>query len=135
MEVHHLGAMVAMSGASRRHERIVINLSGMLYNALRGKPSEPNGGNLRVRVRQTNYLYPDVTVNCGEPEMLDDTYLDTILNPAVIFRDYFLNLPSTGIFGIKWRLYPADRLATQHYVIIHPKIPARVEVHTRAIRD
>jgi len=122
------GEMVAMSGATRLHERLLANLAGMLYVALRGKPCEPHGGNLRVRVRQTNYLYPDFTVICGEPEMLDDTYLDTILNPTVIFEILSQTTEHRDI-GIKWRLYQQIE-SLKHYVIIYQDT-ARVEVHSR----
>ena len=125
---YYAGEIVAMSGASFRHERIVVNLAATVHRILRGKPCQPNGGNLRVRVRRTNFVYPDLTVVCGEPRFADSEHLDTILNPTVIFE---ILSPSTEANdrGIKWRLYQQIE-SLEHYVLIHQD-SARVEVHTR----
>jgi len=122
------GEMVAMSGASVRHETIVVNLTSLLHNALRGKPCKPYGGSLRVRVRSTSYLYPDLTVVCGEPQLLDDSFNDTLLNPTVVFEILSESTESKDR-GIKWRLYQQIE-SLKHYVIIDQKT-ARVEIHTR----
>lgn len=91
------GEMVAMSGASHRHEYIASQLAGLLYNALKGKGCHPlSTSNMRVRVRQSDYIYPDALVVCGEPEFTDTDYLDTLLNPKVVLR-FFLLRRSGGI--------------------------------------
>ena len=122
------GEMVAMSGASNRHETIVVNLTRELSNALRGAPCKPKGGNLRVRVRSANYLYPDLTVVCGEPRFADREHLDTLLNPTAIFE---ILSESTEFKdrGIKWRLYQQIE-SLEHYVIVSQDT-ARVEIYSR----
>lgn len=78
------GRVYAMSGASREHNRITINLSAMLHSRLRGKPCEPFSGDLRVKVSPTGlYTYPDVIVACGESRF-EDEHADTLLNPTAI---------------------------------------------------
>lgn len=78
------GRVYAMSGASREHNRITINLSAMLHSRLRGKPCEPFSGDLRVKVSPTGlYTYPDVIVACGESRF-EDEHVDTLLNPTAI---------------------------------------------------
>ena len=80
------GGIYAMSGASRNHNRITINLGAMLHARLRGKPCEPFVSDMRVKVSPTGlYTYPDVSVVCGEPHFEDDQ-LDTLLNPKVIIE-------------------------------------------------
>jgi Uma2 family endonuclease len=80
------GGIYAMSGASRNHNRITINLGAMLHTRLRGKPCEPFVNDMRVKVSPTGlYTYPDVIVVCGEPQFEDDQ-LDTLLNPKVIIE-------------------------------------------------
>ena len=80
------GHIYAMSGASRNHNRITINLGAMLHARLRGKPCEPFVNDLRVKVSRTGlYTYPDVVVVCGEPQ-LEDQHFDTLLNPRVIIE-------------------------------------------------
>lgn len=80
------GEMVAMTGASRRHNLITFNIAGELHRQLRGRPCEAYTSDMRVRLPSGRaYVYPDVVVVCGEPEFEDD-YVDTLLNPAVIIE-------------------------------------------------
>lgn len=129
---YYAGEMVAMSGASLRHEAIVMNLGAELRDALRGKPCRPYASNLRVRVRSTNYFYPDVSVVCGKPELLDDAYLDTLLNPKVVFEILSESTESRDR-GIKWRLYQHIE-SLEQYVLIDQNLPI-VEVYTRQSAD
>jgi Uma2 family endonuclease len=78
------GEMVAMTGASRRHNIINVNIVGELGRQLRGRPCEVYASDMRVRIPTTRaYMYPDVVIVCGEPRLEDD-YLDTLLNPTVL---------------------------------------------------
>jgi Uma2 family endonuclease len=78
------GYITAMSGASRKHNRIAGNFYRKVSDQLENRPCEAFISDLRVRVNSTGlYTYPDVTVVCGEPEFLDDE-LDTLLNPTLI---------------------------------------------------
>jgi Uma2 family endonuclease len=78
------GSIVAMSGASRRHNLIAFNLSRELGAQLKDRPCEGYIGDMRVLVEPTGlYTYPDVVVVCGEPRFLDNEF-DTLLNPTVI---------------------------------------------------
>jgi len=78
------GELFAMSGASRKHNLLTINIGGSLNQQLRGKPGEVYASEMRVKVRATGlYTYPDVVVVFGEPQ-LEDEYLDTLLNPTVL---------------------------------------------------
>lgn len=78
------GEIVAMTGASRRHNLIQVNVAAELRNQLRDDPCEVYQSEMRVRIPSANiYTYPDVTVVCGEPEFEDDQF-DTLLNPTLI---------------------------------------------------
>jgi Uma2 family endonuclease len=80
------GEMVAMTGASRRHNLIATNITGQLYPQSRGRPCESYGSDMRVRIPTTRaYMYPDVVVVCGEPQFEDD-YVDTLLNPTALIE-------------------------------------------------
>jgi Uma2 family endonuclease len=80
------GQIYAMSGASRRHNLIVLNIGGELRSQLRGRPCEAYVSDMRVKVSATTmYTYPDVVALCDAPR-LEDTNGDTLLNPAVIFE-------------------------------------------------
>lgn len=78
------GEMVAMTGASRRHNLIALNIGGEIRQQLKNRPCEAYVSDMRVRIPSTrDYMYPDVVVVCGEPQF-EDGYVDTLLNPTVL---------------------------------------------------
>src|SRR5436853_6974426 len=78
------GEIFAMSGASRQHNLITVNIGAELNRQLRGKPCEAYMSDMRVKVRSnTFYTYPDVAVVCGEPQF-EDKEVDTLLNPTLL---------------------------------------------------
>ncbi len=78
------GFIVAMSGASRKHNLITWNVSGELRQQLRERPCEAYAADMRVQISAAGqYRYPDVVVVCGEPQF-EDAELDTLTNPTVI---------------------------------------------------
>ena len=86
-EVRHeylAGAVYAMAGASRPHNRIASNLIRELGNQLRGKRCEAFSTDLKLRIRKapqvTFYYYPDVVVDCSGS---DSDFVET---PTVIFE-------------------------------------------------
>lgn len=78
------GSAVAMSGGSRAHAQLPMNLGGVLYGQLRGGPCVMHSSDLRVTVERTgNSFYPDLTIVCGAPEMHpEDDH--ALLNPSVL---------------------------------------------------
>ena len=78
------GHIVAMSGASRRHNIVAGNISREISTQLRGRPCESYISDMRVRVSETGlYTYPDVVAVCGDIRFADDQN-DTLLNPTLI---------------------------------------------------
>jgi len=78
------GEMVAMAGASRWHNLIVLNVGAELRAQLKQRPCEVYSNDQRVQILATGlYTYPDVVVSCAEPRFEDDE-MDTLLNPTVI---------------------------------------------------
>jgi Uma2 family endonuclease len=78
------GEMVAMTGATRKHVLIALNLAGGLKRQLQGKSCEVYATDMRVQIPATGlYTYPDIAVVCGEPRFEDD-HEDTLLNPILI---------------------------------------------------
>jgi Uma2 family endonuclease len=121
------GYLFAMSGASRFHNYLVVEILGELRDQLRGSSCDLFVNDMRVKVSETgDYLYPDVVVACGEVEF-EDTELDTLLTPTVIIE---VLSPSTEAHdpGAKWISYrelptlaeyllvAQDRPSVEHYV-------------------
>jgi Uma2 family endonuclease len=98
------GQMLAMTGASRRHNLIVANLMRDLGNQLKHRPCELFPSDMRVRIPSANvYTYPDVSAVCGEP-LFEDGEADTLLNPTFVLE---VLSPSTEAYsrGRKFRWY------------------------------
>lgn len=77
------GEMVAMTGASRKHNLITVNITSEIGQQLKGRTCEAYASAMRVRVPSSRlYTYPDVVV-CEEP-VFEDDHLDTLLNPTLI---------------------------------------------------
>jgi Uma2 family endonuclease len=78
------GAIVAMAGASTRHNLIAANLIAALRASARGGPCRVLTGDQRIHVESTGlYTYPDVTVVCGGMQF-HPKHPDTLLNPKII---------------------------------------------------
>ena len=78
------GEMFVMSGGTRQHSRIATNLAAEFSIRLKHHTCVPYNTDLRVKVTATGlFTYPDLSVVCGPPELLDDE-MDTLLNPSVI---------------------------------------------------
>lgn len=100
----HNGQVVAIAGASLAHNEIVANVLGNVKNYLKGKSCRIYASDLRIAVPTADsFTYPDATVVCGKPEMLDNQF-DTITNPTVIFE---MMSPSTEQYdrGAKFFYY------------------------------
>jgi Uma2 family endonuclease len=98
------GRLYAMAGVSRAHSLVTTNLIAQLGTALRGSSCETHGPDMRVKVQPTGaYVYPDVSVACGEPEF-EDAQVDTLLNPTVLVE---VLSPTTEAYdrGIKFGWY------------------------------
>jgi Uma2 family endonuclease len=110
------GEVFAMTGASERHNLIVLNTGASLHAQLRKRPCKVYPSDMRVRVKGTSfYTYPDLSAVCGNTEFEDDV-LDTLLNPNVIIE---VLSPSTESYnrGKKFQQYrKLDSL--QDYVLI-----------------
>jgi Uma2 family endonuclease len=87
-EVKHeyLGGVVyAMAGASEPHNIIAMNLYGALHSRLRGKPCQPFGSDMKVKLLplgDTYFYYPDAMVAC-DPTDAGHGWRE---RPAVLFE-------------------------------------------------
>lgn len=110
------GEIIAMSGASRAHNLITINISTALHSRLRGSGCETYANEMRVSSPDTSsYFYPDVVVVCEEPRFEDDVF-DTLLNPILLVE---VLSPSTEAFDRGEKFAHYRHLASlQEYVLV-----------------
>lgn len=125
---YHGGLVVAMSGAARKHNRIVTNLTMALGNQLKGRACNNYSNDMRVSVRGgESYFYPDVVVTCG-PEEFEDGEVDTLVNPVVVIE--VLSTSTEGYDrGRKFLSYQTVR-SLREYVLITPH-PPRFEIYRK----
>lgn len=118
------GEVVAMAGASDNHARISSNLIALLVTHLRNSTCDTFANDIKVRVRQNVYYYPDILVSCEE-------------NPE---NQYFRNNPTLIIEIISKLTARVDRTekvflyqqipSLQEYVVID-QYRMEVQVHRR----
>jgi Uma2 family endonuclease len=122
------GEMYAMAGAGMAHNQIVLNTGATLHTQLRGKNCQALMSDMRTRIGSAaRYAYPDVSVICGKPEVLDRRK-DILTNPTVIIE---VLSPSTADFdrSFKFVAYTAIPSLRQYVLIATDRIS--VEVFTR----
>lgn len=123
---YYNGEVIPMPGASRIHNLLVGTLIGLLFTRLTNPDCEFYPSDMRVRVDGT-YVYPDVVVVCGGPEMEDGPFY-TLLNPTVLIE---VLSPSTEDYdrGRKSLLYRALP-SLQDYLLVEQS-RMHVEHYTR----
>jgi Uma2 family endonuclease len=125
------GEIFAMSGGTRQHSLIGGNVIGELGPQLRDRPCEVYTSDMKVRVTEEHYAYPDVTIVCGEARFADEEN-DVLLNPTLIVE---VLSPTTEAWdrGGKFEQYQ-QRESLQEYVLIAQDRP-RIERFARQDDD
>jgi Uma2 family endonuclease len=115
------GEIYAMTGASPNHNLVVASTIAAIHNQLRGKPCKIYPSDMKVRTPSTgSYLYPDISVVCGESQF-DDEQRDILLNPTIIIE---VLSPNTERYdrGKKFQSY-RELASMQEYILIAQDSP------------
>lgn len=122
------GQVYMMSGGSLAHARISSNTLRALEDALENTPCSVYNSDASVRLSESRYTYPDVSVSCDTRD-LPDTEQFEVLAPRVVVE--VLSDSTEGKDRIKKaHLYHACP-SIQEYVLIATRYQA-VEVQRRA---
>ena len=114
---YYAGEIRAMAGASFAHNNVCANALFTLVGTLRGKGCTPVGSDQRVHVKnKSSFLYPDLSVVCGQPEFLEDKKPDTLLNP-VLLAEVLSASTRDKDRGEKFMLY-RQIPSLQHYLLL-----------------
>jgi Uma2 family endonuclease len=116
------GQVRMMSGGTADHATIAGNIFSILRTALRSTPCRVYNSDMRVKVTQTKYVFPDVSVSCDER---DRGEIDILQSPTFVAE---VLSPSTEAFdrGEKsW--YYREHPTIQEYMIVSAQYPV-VEV-------
>ncbi|MCF0061115.1 Uma2 family endonuclease [Dyadobacter chenwenxiniae] len=122
---YYQGEIFAMAGASPNHNRILENLSGECYIALKGKSCQSFSSDMRLHIPQNDlYTYPDLLIVCGKPEF-SEIDKDTLINPSVII-EVLSKTTASYDRGNKFRLYRS--ISTLREYILVDSLSVSVEV-------
>ena len=77
------GQVYAMAGAKLNHNRLVRNMSALLWDALKEAPCEPVSSDMLLKTTENHYRYPDVMVICDDDSSNDDYVRE---NPVLIIE-------------------------------------------------
>ena len=122
------GQIFAMTGASRKHNLVCINIGSALHGQLKNRPCEAYLANMRVKAASAHsYHYPDISVVCGKPEFEDD-HFDTLLNPTLLIE---VLSPSTAHYDRSGKFANYRKIAAlQEYLLVAQDL-AHIEHYTR----
>ena len=114
-----------MTGASQRHDRVVVNVIGSLGNQLRGGPCRPTTDDLAVRISTGNVRRPDVTVECGGQGGRREF---TVREPRVVIE---VLSPSTMTFDRIRKLPEYQTISTVSHILLVDTEAPRVDLRSR----
>lgn len=123
------GEIFDMAGASLQHVRITSNVNISLGAQLKKRSCQSYQSDLRVHIPATGlYTYPDVIVVSEKPRLLEDSSLDTLLNPNLIVE---VLSPSTAEYdmNVKFDHYPTIDSLKEYVLVWQDK--KRVARYTR----
>ena len=114
-----------MTGATRRHDRIVWNLIRAIANQLAGGPGEGFTSDTAVRTMKNTLRRPDVGVDCGSGdegsfEAEEVRFVAEVLSPSTHELDMFVKLE-------EYRAIPS----MQYVLLVEPNAPLAI-LWTRA---
>lgn len=118
------GQIIAMSGASLAHARIIADIVTELNIQLRGGDCEVITNDMRVKTGpKGSYFYPDVVAFCGDPQFEDNVF-DTLLNPILVIA---VLSPSTEVYDRGEKFSHYQELASLREYILVSQDRVRVE--------
>ena len=77
------GAIIPMAGGTRTHNKMVAFTIAELISSVGDKHCEVLDGHMRVRIDDTRFVYPDVSVVCGEA-LFENEHETILLNPTAV---------------------------------------------------
>jgi len=123
------GEVFAMSGASKAHNLITVEITTELNLQLRRRGCFVYAGDIRIRTSQTgSYFYPDVAV-VGDKPCFEYNIFDTLLNPTLVVEVQSLSTEAYDrgekfahyqelVSLREYILVSQDRLRVEHYRLI-----------------
>lgn len=117
------GYVYAMTGGSLRHNHIALNIYRRLAAAARGGPCHVFVNDVKVRVDETKFYYPDIVVVCGPVDLegsvvRDPCMIVEVLSPGTRTTDQrekvaaYRKIESLGAYLV---VEQDERVVERHY--------------------
>lgn len=84
----------AMTGSTHAHDRVVVNVLASLHDQLRRKSYKAATDSIALKISQGHVRRPDVTVECGKPDLKGTSAVEPrlvveVLSPSTMNFDRF----------------------------------------------
>ena len=77
------GEIIPMTGGTGNHSSLIARTIAELVSVSVGSKCAVYASQMRVRIDDTKYVYPDASVVCGDPDFDDENEV-ILLNPTVV---------------------------------------------------
>jgi Uma2 family endonuclease len=111
------GEVFAMTGATKAHIRLTLNVAMALLQHLRGSPCRTYATDIKLRVETADtYFYPDVLVTCSAADAADPAI---VREPVLVVE---VLSPSTAAYDATAKFAAYRQLPSlREYVLIDPQ--------------
>ena len=120
------GDLFEMPGVSYSHSRIGVNLTLLLGDRLDLDACQIHCANLRVKVSENQYYYPDLTVVCGVARLEDDEHM--LLNPTLVVE---ITSPTSETRDRTVKLGDYKLIPSLEGILILDQDQVRADLHSR----
>jgi len=119
------GELQMLAGGSNNHSLVIANLTTILNNSLNDSPCRVYNTDVHLRLSETRYVHPDVTVSCDPHDEETD---EMIQYPHLVIE---VLSPSTEVVdrGKKFAYYRECRTLQEYVMVDAYKI--QIEVYRR----
>lgn len=121
------GVIYDMTGGTFKHSRVKVRMTFALELRLQGSVYTVCNSDMSVRVGASRYVYPDVSIVQGQPELEDDD--TTLLNPILTAE---VLSPTTEDYDRSTKLRYYQALPSLQCCLIVEQFDMQVDAYTRA---
>ena len=121
------GDIFAMSGGTNNHSGIIANITVEIGTQIRGSNCIIRTSDLRVKINDLRYVYPDLSVICGKPTF-DDEKRTTLTNPTLVVE---VTSPSSKNYDITTKAEMYFSLASLQAYLIIDQARVSAQLYTR----
>lgn len=121
------GIIYGMTGGTFHHSKIKVNIIGALLARLDDARFQILNSDMSVRVGASRYVYPDMSVVRGQPQLRDDE--TTLLNPVLTVE---VLSPTTADYDRSAKLRYYQSLPSLRGCLIVEQYGVQIDAYTRA---